>query len=175
MIRGQKIHLRTVRETDLDQLFELWSDIANRGDYYPLKLPSQVDYKKRFQEHGLWEDTNGTFLIWDNEKIVGLIAFFPAGYYSGLEIGYILFDTVSRNKGYMTEALTLLVQFLFSTKKINRLQLTVMPANIASRRVAEKCGFQSEGIVRGAIFHRGKHHDLEMYSLLRQELPELSL
>lgn len=170
MIRGQNISLRTVREVDFDYLFEQWSDVANRGDYYPLKLPSQIDYRKRFQEHGLWEENNGTMIIWAEEKIVGLIAFFPAMYYSGFEIGYILFDTTSRNKGYMTEALALLVNFLFGTKKINRLQLTVMPGNVASKRVAQKCGFQLEGVMRGAIFHRGTHHDLEMYSLLRHEV-----
>ena len=169
MIRGQKIHLRTVREADFERLFELWSDVANRGDYYPLKLPSQVDFRKRFQEHGLWEDTAGTLLIWADEQIVGAIAFFSAMYYSGFEIGYIMFDTASRNKGYMTEALALLVKFLLATKKINRLQLTIIPGNVGSKRVAEKCGFQLEGVMRGAIFHRGTHLDLEMYSLLRDE------
>lgn len=169
MIRGQNITLRTVRESDFDTLFERWSDIANRGDYYPIKLPSQIDFRKRFQEHGLWEDSSGTLLIWAEEQIVGAIAFFPVMYYNALEIGYILFESTTRNKGYMTEALSLLVKFLFGTKKINRLQLSIIPDNIPSKRVAQKCGFQLEGVIRGAIFHRGTHHDMEMYSLLRHE------
>ncbi|MBK9050069.1 MAG: GNAT family N-acetyltransferase [Chloroflexi bacterium] len=173
MIRGKHISLRTVRESDFEHLFERWSDVANRGDHYPVKLPSQIDFRRRFQEHGLWEETSGTLLIWADEQIVGLIAFFPAMYYSGFEIGYIMFDVASRGKGYMTEALALLTRFLFGTKKINRLQLTVMPGNVASKRVAEKCGFQAEGIMRGAIFHRGTHHDVEMFSLLRHEVDEL--
>jgi RimJ/RimL family protein N-acetyltransferase len=90
--------------------------------------------------------------------------------YDGLEIGYHLFDANSRNKGLMTESLSLLVRFLFAIKKINRLQLTVMVPNIASRRVAEKCGFKLEGIARGALSHKGQNHDVEMYSSLRQEV-----
>lgn len=83
-------------------------------------------------------------------------------YYDGLEIGYHMFETDSRNKGLMTESLALLVRYLFTSKKINRLQLTVMLPNVASRRVAQKCGFKLEGIARGAIFHKGQNHDLEM-------------
>lgn len=169
MIRGEKIILRTVREDDIDILFGLRSDIANRGEYYPLDMSSQVEYKKRFQEHGFWEETKGTLVICAADTIVGSISFFPAMYYNGFEIAYILFDTTSRQKGYMTEALSLLSQYLFSTKTINRLQLTVIPGNQASKRVAEKCGFKSEGIMRGAIFHHGENRDLEMFSLLRGE------
>ena len=170
MIHGEKITLRTVREADLDLLFNLWSDIANRGEYYPLDFPSQVDFKKRFHEHGLMEETKGTLLICEEDRIVGSISFFPASYFNGFEIGYILFDTASRGKGYMTEALSLLSQHLFSMKKINRLQLTVIMGNTASKRVAEKCGFQSEGVVREAIFHRGENRDLELFSILRSEI-----
>jgi len=169
MIRGKNITLRTVRDTDLDALYDLWSDISNRGDYYPTELPSQVEFKKRFQEHGMLEETKGTFLICAEDQIIGAISYFGAMYYNGLEIGYILFDTARRNKGYMTEAVGLMVKYLFDAKKINRLQLTVIRGNVASRRVAEKSGFQFEGVVRGAIFQRGENRDLELFSLLRAE------
>lgn len=38
MIRGKDIHLRTVRATDLDLLYTLLTDIANRGDFVPLYI-----------------------------------------------------------------------------------------------------------------------------------------
>ena len=169
MFRGEKITLRTIHEDDLDTLYDLLSDISNRGEYYPLDFWSQVDYKNRFHEHGLWEETKGTLAICAADKIVGTIGFFPAMYYNGFEIGYILYDVASRQKGYMTEALSLLSKYLFDTKKINRLQLTVIAGNAASKKVAEKCGFKFEGVMRGAIFHHGENKDLEMYSLLRNE------
>jgi RimJ/RimL family protein N-acetyltransferase len=70
----------------------------------------------------------------------------------------------------MTEALSVLAQYLFAARKINRLQLAIMRPNTASKRVAEKCGFTFEGVARGAIFHHGANHDLDIYSLLRAEL-----
>jgi [ribosomal protein S5]-alanine N-acetyltransferase len=85
------------------------------------------------------------------------------------ELGYLMFDRGSRNKGYMTEALALLARYLFATRNMRRLQLTVVVGNLASKRVAEKCGFTSEGVARKAVFLRGEHRDLDWFSLLREE------
>jgi RimJ/RimL family protein N-acetyltransferase len=138
MIRGKNVTLRTVRENDLDNLFAFLSDITNRGEYFPIMIPSEAIFKKDFRETGFWQEGFGRLLICDKtERIVGSVWYFKAAsYYDGLEIGYHMFDVGSRNKGLMTEALALLVRYLFTSKKINRLQLTVMLPNVASRRVA---------------------------------------
>lgn len=176
MIRGSKVILRTIRETDLETLFNLMSDLRNRGDYYPLYLPSEPLLRKDFQETGLWsEEKGGKLLICNQEsKIVGLMFVDrEPSYFNGLELGYILYDETSRNKGYVTEAVSLAIRYLFSTRPINRIHLLVLPANEASKKVAIKCGFKFEGVARGAFFHDGKNKDVELYSVLRNEL-ELS-
>jgi ribosomal-protein-alanine N-acetyltransferase len=171
VIRGNKITLRTVRETDLDTLLTLMSDIANRGEYYPLHLRSEVVFKKRFHEHGFWSEEEYRFLICDSEdRILGTIWCSKDGYYDGYEMGYILFDPTSRGKGYTTEALSLFTKYLFATLSINRLKIAILPDNVASKRVAENCGFKPEGSARGAFFHKGRHHDVDEYSLLRGEI-----
>lgn len=171
MIKGSKVILRTVREADLDTLFELMSNVSNRGEYFPIYLRSEPLTKKEFHETGFWSDNKGWLLICDLEnRIVGLIDYFKEpSYFNGLELGYILYDEGSRNKGYVTEAVSLIVKFLFSTRQINRIQILTLPANIASKKVAEKCGFKFEGVARGAFFHNGINQDVEVYSILRDE------
>jgi RimJ/RimL family protein N-acetyltransferase len=171
MIRGEHITLRVVQEKDLETLFRYDSDIANRGDFFPRAFPSEAVFKHDFQQHGFWDENHRRLVIVDQtDTLVGSIRFYPCnGYFDGLEIGYILFDQKSRNKGYMTEALSLLACYLFETRTIRRLQLSVVVGNLASKRVAEKCGFTSEGIARKAVFLRGEHRDLEWFSLLREE------
>lgn len=173
MIRGEHIVLRTVRESDLDALFGLLSDLGTRGEHFPLRLPSEAAFRKEFRETGFWTDTFGRLLVCTPDgEIRGSIWYFQAApYLDGLEIGYHLFDVRSRRRGYMGQALGLLAEFLFASRKINRLQLTVMLGNEPSRRVALKNGFRSEGILRGALFLRGESHDLELFSLLRGEAP----
>ena len=49
------------------------------------------------------------------------------------------------------------------------MQLNIHPENVASKKVAEKCGFIFEGIMRDCWFHQGEYQDLEVWSLLRDE------
>ena len=172
MIKGEKVILRTIREADLDTLFELMSDVHNKGEYYPIYLHSEPLTKKQFHETGFWSGNNGWLLICDLENhIVGRIDYSKEpSYFNCLELSYILYDESSRNKGYVTEAVSLLVKHLFSTKTINRIQILVLSPNLASKQVAEKCGFKFEGIARGAFFHKGKNHEVEIYSILRDEV-----
>lgn len=175
MLKGSKIVLRTVREKDLDALYALIGDVNGRGEYFPRSLYSETGFKQRFAKDGFWSEEQYSFLICDREdRILGSIWAEKDGYYDGYEIGYILYVADSRGRGYVTEALTMFVEYLFSTLRFNRLKLAILPGNAASKRVAEKCGFKPEGIARGAFFHSGRHTDMEEFSLLRSEFEELS-
>ena len=49
---------------------------------------------------------------------------------------------------------------------IPRLQLTAMIGNVASARLAEKVGFEREGVLRAWLDNRGARADVIMHSLL---------
>lgn len=172
MIHSRTIQLRTVREADLDHLYVLITDIANRGDYVPLHIRSETTFKRQFHETGFWNDDDGRMLIViPEDEIVGSIWFFKSvPYFDGLEIGYTLFDPQRRGQGIMTEALSLLTDYLFQSRNIHRVQLIIADGNVASEKVAQKCGFTYEGTARQAMYQRGRHLDMKMYSLLRDEL-----
>lgn len=63
------------------------------------------------------------------------------------EIGYRIAPEMW-GKGAAAEAVGALVKFLFENTKINRIQAVVMKDNPASKRVLEKNGFVTEGLVR---------------------------
>jgi ribosomal-protein-alanine N-acetyltransferase len=172
MIRGKMIRLRTVRETDLDRLYTLLTDIANRGDFVPLRIPAEATFTRQFHETGFWSEDYGRFLIVNPaDEIIGSIWYFQSiPYFDGLEIGYTMFAPQQRGQGIMTEALSLFADYLFQSAKIHRLQLLIAEGNIASERVAQKCGFTYEGTARQAMFARGRHRDMKIYSLLRTEV-----
>jgi RimJ/RimL family protein N-acetyltransferase len=172
MICGKMIRLRTVRETDLDHLYTLLTDIANRGDFVPLRVLAEATFKRQFHETGFWSEDYGRFLIVNTaDEMVGSIWFFKSvPYFDGVDIGYTLFDPQQRRQDIMTEALSLCVDYLFQSTNIHRVQLIIAEGNIASERVAQKCGFTYEGMARQAMFTRGRHHDMKLYSLLRDEV-----
>ena len=107
-------------------------------------------------------------------SMVGEITYFKGLWYMpGYEIGYQIYRKEDRGKGYITEALKIFTAYLFDAKQINRLEIELSAGNIASRKVAEKCGFKYEGLKRQAIFSRGKYEDAELFSLIREECPSL--
>jgi len=102
---------------------------------------------------------------------LGHIEFFKTvSYLDELELSYQIYEQAARGRGYVTEAVDLLVRYLFSRLKVNRIRLVIHPDNRASCRVAEKCGFTHEGTARGAWYHCGKNHDVDVYAILRDEV-----
>ncbi len=171
MLKGTHIVLRPVRERDLDALWEAHTDVSNRGAFFPLGVLSEPAFRKQFAEGGFWQKEEGLLVIAaPDDEIVGHIEFFkPVSYWDAFELSYQLYDERAAGRGYVTEAVQLLVDYLFATKKQHRIHLVIVPENAASRRIAEKCGFVLEGIVRGAFFNAGRNHDVVLYSLLRDD------
>ena len=86
-------------------------------------------------------------------------------------IGYKLLPS-ERDKGYCTEAVKIIVDYLFLSKNIVRIQAETNPRNIASQRVLEKSGFKREGLIRKSTFVKGKWEDGVLYSILQEEWKE---
>lgn len=171
MLEGDTVRLRLVREEDLAELHAFEEDILNRGDFFPLGVSSLTRLRQRFAENGLWTPTEGTLIIEASDgQIIGHIEYFETvAYLDEIELSYLIYSSANRGRGSATEAVRLLSTYLFARTKTNRIRLIIHPDNAASRRVATKSGYTLEGISRGAWYHRGRNHDVEVWSLLRQE------
>ena len=171
MIRGSSFYLRTIMEKDLDDLVLLLGDIESQGDFLPLQLVSQRHLRKEFEKDGFWStEKKRLVMIGEDETIIGSIWIFkPVPYFDALELGYALFDRKDHGRGLMTEAAGLVIDYLFKSSRMNRLEIRCDVDNGASARVAEKLGFNHEGIARQATLSRGEHRDMRQYALLRSE------
>jgi RimJ/RimL family protein N-acetyltransferase len=172
MLKGTSIVLRPIRESDLPDLYDFHVDIDNRGDYFPRGIASQVAFNRQFQENGFWTKDEGMLVILDGAgAIIGHIEFFKTvNYLAEYELSYILYRSEFRGRGATSEAVTLMTEYLFTTKPINRIRLVIHPDNAASRRIAEKCGFRHEGTARGAWFNEGRYQDVEIYAIVHDDV-----
>lgn len=84
-------------------------------------------------------------------------------------VGYWLAQH-ARGGGVATRALRLLAGWAFDHLALARLELTCAPDNVASQRVAERCGFRREGVLRSHIRFKGGRRDTVMFGLLPGEL-----
>jgi len=62
-------------------------------------------------------------------------------------------------KGYGTDAMKVLMKFIFEDMNMNKIRLSVFSFNERAKRCYEKCGFQVEGILKKEIFKEGKYYD----------------
>ena len=76
-------------------------------------------------------------------------------------------------KGYATEAVLQLLDFGFQERGLHRISCSLLEGNTASRRVAEKCGYRQEGLLRDAVFKNGRFQNLVVMSILRDEYAEV--
>jgi RimJ/RimL family protein N-acetyltransferase len=84
-------------------------------------------------------------------------------------IGYWL-AREARGRGVATHAVRALTGWAFATLGLARIELTCAPDNDASQRVAERCGFAREGILRSHLVFKGGRRDSVLFSLLPGEL-----
>jgi len=129
-------------------------------------------FRRQFQESGFWGKEDGMLVMSSaSGEIIGHIEFFKTvNYLDEYELSYQVYAPEQRGKGAASEAVNLLVRYLFETNRVNRIRLVIAPGNAASRRLAEKCGFKHEGTARGAWYHRGAHRDVEIYAILHDDV-----
>lgn len=77
-----------------------------------------------------------------------------------------------RGEGHATEAVSLLVDYLFDTFDVLGVYAQAFADNEASRALLERLGFEREGRLRENRFVRGEYRDTVHYGLLRDEWVE---
>jgi RimJ/RimL family protein N-acetyltransferase len=109
------------------------------------------------------------FAITTGGRVVGSIGMKVNEMRNG-HIGYWC-SADARGRGLTTRALRLLCKYAIDELRLERLELITDPDNRASQRVAEKAGFQREGVLRSHLLHPdGRRRDSVMFSLLPGEL-----
>lgn len=163
MLVGDKVRVRPLESDDLGWFTEWNNDVEYTGPYEPVEVSSRHSLEKWFND----ESRNSWWVIMNSDLTpMGQIITGPDG--ESQFIGYIMHPDY-RGKGYCTEAVQIIVDYLFLSKKIMRVQAEANPENKSSIRVLEKAGFTYEGTKRKANFMHGRYNDAAMYSILRDE------
>jgi len=171
LLEGKNVNLRIMEKEDLPLITEWCNNIEFGGEYLrPLQM-SRAEIEKS-GESTLFETK--VFII--EKKDGSKIGFFwhfnmLAPYAKMQEIGYGLVPS-ERGKGYCTEATQLMVDYLFLSKDIARIQATTHTKNVASQKVLENVGFKREGTLRKTALIRGEWTDMFIFSILREEWKE---
>jgi RimJ/RimL family protein N-acetyltransferase len=167
LLEGKNINLRIIEKEDLPLLAEWSNDPQYLGEYIWLPQQAKTDWAKRYDE--LTPDTNWFFIEKKDGTKIGTMFHWLIG--NQMEISCVLIPS-ERGKGYSTEAVTIMLDYLFLSKNIVRIQAHTDAKNMASQKVLRKLGFKKEGAIRKSVFARGEWRDRCLYSILREEWKE---
>jgi [ribosomal protein S5]-alanine N-acetyltransferase len=112
------------------------------------------------------------FLIHLKSKncVIGQIGFHTWNYvHHRAELFYHLYKEEDKNKGYMKEALPIVIKYGFEGLNLHRIQAMVAKDNIPSVKLIEHNGFVFESTAREDYWVEDHFEDSECYSLLKSE------
>lgn len=176
IMRAERIDLALFTKNEIDEVQSLSLEINAAGEFWPLSdFRANELYADRIAKDGYFSQDNGRLLIVDKQgKILGFICYFkPVFFWNALEIGFRIYSPEDWGKGFATNAVRLTTSFIFERIPITRIQITADPENLAVERIALKCGFVKEGILRNTEFKRGRVSSSAIYSIVPNEAPSL--
>ena len=177
-LTGARVHLRTYRPADSGMFLRMLLDNAEHlRDFLPdfladvhdeaeisrwiARQQAEWDARELFI-FGIWEKHSGAYL---GECYLAN----PDWEVPRIELGYFLVKSAA-GQGYASEAARAVIQFAFEHLKVLRLDLQCKADNLASSRLAQRCGFQLEGRFRHYQRKKdGSLVDVLWHGLLRSE------
>ncbi|WP_298846619.1 GNAT family N-acetyltransferase [Clostridium sp.] len=165
-IKGKNIRIRALVPSDAQEVLDF--HLRNR-QYLSKFEPSRdesfynLDNQKRTLTEGYKQFLNGVgvnFGIYKDKKLIGKIRIsnIIIGVFKNAFIGYSM-DEKEQNKGYMKEAVKLVVAYAFEELELHRVEATTLIDNEKSQRVLKNCGFKELGISEKYLYINGEWRD----------------
>lgn len=165
-----QISLRPVTEADFPDIRAMFADpVFLRFTRVPEPPPDGFErtWYERY-EKGKADGTRRNFAVVEGPEQV-FVGFAVAPSIDSeertAELGYGI-TAANRGRGLATEVLRVLTAWAFDELGMFRLQLLIDPENIGSKKVAERCGYTFEGLLRSLYVKPGRRGDTESWSRL---------
>jgi RimJ/RimL family protein N-acetyltransferase len=172
-IVADRVRLRTITESDLDQISAIFSDpkVMRYWSTPPLESIDEVRALMKEIETG---NEEGSMMKWgvalkSTDSVIGTVTLFNLDIKQGrAEIGYAQAQAYWGH-GYIHEALQALLTYAFEEMKLRRIEADVDPRNSASIKTLERLGFVREGFLRERWHVSGELQDALFYGLLERQ------
>lgn len=172
-IVAERVRLRTIVESDLNQISEIFSD-PKVMRYWSTPPLASIDEVRALMKEIETGNEEGSIMKWgvalkSTDTVIGTVTLFNLDITQGrAEVGYAQAQAYWGH-GYIHEALQALLTYAFEEVKLRRIEADVDPRNSASIKTLERLGFQREGFLRERWNVSGELQDAFFYGLLERE------
>ena len=163
LLCGSRVRLRPLEREDLPRYQELFSEPETNLSYGKLGVPeSLAKLQRRFDEGEFDTADRYLHLVMETEgTLIGAMVLrneenLPS---RSATFGIIIGDPAYHDRGYGTEASTLLLDYAFAVLGYHKINLDFFEYNARARAMYEKLGFVIEGRRRENHWSRGRFWD----------------
>ena len=180
-LEGKHVALRAPKATDIAELRSLLiRNAAHLRPWSPSPPPGTnpvgfTELGRSIARHRRdWKSGTGyvfvTVLRERREPIIGRVALTSVtrGPFQSAQLGYWM-DVAHVGRGFMSEAVELVLGFAFQWLALHRVQAAVMPHNEASRRILLGRGFREEGLAERYLLIGERWEDHLLFGLTLEE------
>ncbi len=170
LIVGEKVLLRSPTKRDAKEFIAL--NRASKRFYRGLvSPPTTLEQFADFLERSKREDTVCVFicLVADGSiaGAINLSQIFRGGFQNAY-LGYYV-GAPYASRGYMSEALKLVLRYAFKYLKLHRIEANIQPGNFASIALVKRAGFVREGFSRRYLKVCGRWRDHERWAIIAED------
>jgi len=169
-----RLFIRPLNTEDKPSIYKYRSD-SDTNKYLSSAIQTMDDMDDFFRKISNQINVAGTWFQFaiikqDSSLLIGDIGvhFLETSDNRQVEIGYTL-DKDFRGKGYASEALTKIIDYLFTQLNKHRIIASIDPGNINSIKLIERLGFRKEAHFVESLYLQGKWVDDIIYAMLARE------
>ena len=173
---GQKIKIRDLNFNDVEDFYEFGKNpnIGPQAGWKP--FPNKEVARRMLSSLILNKETYAITEV-NSKKLIGTISIYNNGirkYKYVKSLGFSLNEDY-HNKGYMTEAVKLIINYVFTKTDCELLEVGHHVDNYASKRVIEKCGFYYNGrLEKFKALYDGRVIDADFYSMTKDDYERMT-
>lgn len=172
LLRGPRIRLRGPRPDDVDGVFALFSDpsVMRYWSRPPMTQRDEAAASIAEMEEAFAERDKINWVIVDkDDAVIGTCTLFRFDVrHRRAELGYAL-RSDHWGKGLAREAVGVALDWAFRALSLHRIEADIDPRNEGSRRILQRLGFSSEGLLRERYFVGEQVSDTEIFGLLASD------
>lgn len=174
LFTGKLVRLTVEDPEVLAKSFSQWArdtEFARLLDSSPPYTFSEKKWKEWWEKDlEKTEDYAFSIRTLDGSQLLGFVALFATYWQHGdTMVSIALGERDYWGKGYGSEAMNLMLRYIFTELNLRRVSLIVFEYNPRAIRSYEKAGFVLEGRVRGAMLREGRRWDFLWMGVIREE------
>jgi RimJ/RimL family protein N-acetyltransferase len=173
MLVGKKVRLRAPQRTDIP-LFVKWFNDPEATQYLLRGPPMGMEEEERWYDEMVNREGKVFCIETLGGKLIGNIGIINIDWHNRkADIGILIGEKDYWSQGYGTDAITLLLGFMFDEMNLERVWLFCDAENRRAQRCYENCGFRQEGVFRHNRLRSGEFTDDVVMSILKDEWKEV--